>query len=84
MTINDLNKILESSKIDTPVILGGHSVGGIYSRLFADKYPEKVSGLVLVDSRNEYFSKQVESYNHKFFETQDQTMNRILSHVGIV
>ncbi|QQP10492.1 alpha/beta hydrolase [Lysinibacillus agricola] len=83
-TIEDLSKILESSKIDTPVILVGHSVGGIYSRLFADRYPEKVSGLVLVDSRNEYFSEQATEYNNKFFETQDQTMNRILSQIGIV
>jgi pimeloyl-ACP methyl ester carboxylesterase len=83
-TINDLSKILESSKIDTSVILVGHSVGGIYSRLFTEKYPEKVSGLVLVDSRNEYFSEQAKSFNDKFFETQDQSMNRILSQIGIV
>jgi pimeloyl-ACP methyl ester carboxylesterase len=83
-TINDLSKILESSNIETPVILVGHSVGGIYSRLFADKYPEKVSGLVLVDSRNEYFSEQAAKFNDKFFETQDQTMNRIFSKFGIV
>jgi pimeloyl-ACP methyl ester carboxylesterase len=83
-TVDDLNKVLESSKIDTPVILVGHSVGGIYSRLFADKYPEKVSGLVLVDSRNEYFSKQATKFNDKFFETQDQSMNHLLSKIGIV
>ncbi|MGN4124814.1 alpha/beta fold hydrolase [Lysinibacillus sphaericus] len=83
-TIEDLSKILESSKIDTPVIVVGHSVGGIYSRLFADKYPEKVFGLVLVDSRNEYFAEQATEFNNKFFETQDQTINRILSQFGIV
>jgi pimeloyl-ACP methyl ester carboxylesterase len=83
-TIDDLSRILESSKIDTPAILVGHSVGGIYSRLFADKYPEKVSGLVLVDSRNEFFSEQAAKFNEKFFETQDQTMNLIFSQIGIV
>lgn len=83
-TIEDLSKILEFSEIETPVILVGHSVGGVYSRLFADRYPEKVFGLVLVDSRNEYFSEQATEYNNKFFETQDQTMNRFLSQIGIV
>jgi pimeloyl-ACP methyl ester carboxylesterase len=83
-TIDDLSEIIESSNIDTPVILVGHSVGGIYSRLFTDKYPEKVSGLVLIDSRNEYFSEQATTFNDKFFETQDQTMNRTLSQFGIV
>ncbi|MBM7649127.1 pimeloyl-ACP methyl ester carboxylesterase [Bacillus ectoiniformans] len=84
MTINDLNNILESSNIDTPVILVGHSVGGIYSRLFADKYPDKISGMVLVDSRNEYFLEQAKTYNERFFETQDQKMNQFLSQIGIV
>jgi pimeloyl-ACP methyl ester carboxylesterase len=84
MTINDLNNILESAKIDTPVIMVGHSVGGIYSRLFADKYPDKVSGMVLVDSRNEFFSEQAKTYNERFFETQDQKMNQFLSQIGIV
>lgn len=83
-TVNDLSKILESSRIDTPVILVGHSVGGIYSRLFTDKYPEKVAGLILVDSRNEYFSEQTTKFNDKFFETQNQTMNLILSRFGIL
>lgn len=82
--IDDLSKILESANIDTPIILVGHSVGGVYSRLFADKYPEKVLGLVLIDSRNEYFSEQATTFNEKFFETQGQTMNRILSQIGIV
>lgn len=84
MTINDINQILELSKIDTPVILIGHSVGGIYSRLFADKYPDKVSGMVLIDSRNEFFSDHAMTYNEKFFETQDQKMNLFLSKIGIV
>jgi len=84
MTIDDLSKILEVSNINTPVILVGHSVGGIYTRIFADKYPEKVSGLILIDSRNEFFAKQAPEFNKKFFDTQDQTMNGILSRIGLV
>ena len=84
MTIDDLSKILEVSNINTPVILVGHSVGGIYTRLFADKFPEKVSGLILIDSRNEFFAKQAPEFNKKFFDTQDQTMNGILSRIGLV
>ncbi|KAA9022952.1 alpha/beta hydrolase [Niallia endozanthoxylica] len=83
MTINDVNHILESVEIDTPVILVGHSTGGIYSRLFADKYPDKVAGMVLVDARNEFFSEQAKKYNESFFETQDQKMNQFLSQIGI-
>jgi pimeloyl-ACP methyl ester carboxylesterase len=34
-------------------VLVGHSLGGIYSRLFQRRYPELVAGLVLVDSSHE-------------------------------
>ncbi|MDX8366113.1 alpha/beta hydrolase [Cytobacillus sp. IB215665] len=83
-TINDLSKILEYSNIDTPVILVGHSLGGLYTRLFTDKYPDKVSGLVLVDARNEYFTEKATTFNDVYFESQDQAIYRILSQFGII
>ncbi|MDX8360308.1 alpha/beta hydrolase [Cytobacillus sp. IB215316] len=83
-TIDDLSEIIEYSNIDTPVILVGHSLGGLYSRLFADKYPEKVSGLILVDARNEYFTEKATTFNDVYFESQDQTVYRILSQFGII
>ncbi|MEI5906674.1 alpha/beta hydrolase [Bacillus spongiae] len=82
MTINDLSKVLEYSNIDSPVILVGHSLGGIYTRLFADKYPEKVSGLILVDARNEYLTEKATSYNDIYYEGQDLTFIRIFSQFG--
>ncbi|WP_214482259.1 alpha/beta hydrolase [Bacillus sp. SM2101] len=82
-TIDDLSEIIEYSNIDTPVILVGHSLGGLYSRLFADKYLEKVSGLILVDARNEYFTEKATTFNDVYFESQDQTVYRILSQFGI-
>ncbi|MGM7683292.1 alpha/beta fold hydrolase [Cytobacillus sp. Hm23] len=83
-TIDDLNEILEYFNIDTPVVLVGHSLGGLYSRLFTDKYPEKVSGLILVDARNEYFTEKAKAFNDVIFDTQDQTKYRLLSKFGII
>jgi pimeloyl-ACP methyl ester carboxylesterase len=83
-TITDLNTILKETKIDTPVILIGHSVGGVYARHFTDQYPEKVAGLILVDSRNEFFKENAPAYNEKFFSSQDQMYNRILSRLGVI
>jgi len=48
-----LNQLLTSMKISPPFILVGHSYGGMVARVFADEYPEKVSGLVLVDSAHQ-------------------------------
>jgi len=53
--LEDLKAVIDQVNLKKPVILIGHSSGGLYTRLFADKYPEYVAGMVLVDARNEYF-----------------------------
>jgi len=46
---DDLRKLLEAAKLKTPVVLVGHSVGGLYAMLYAAKYRDRVAGIVLVD-----------------------------------
>lgn len=46
----DLAALLTVLGETRPVVLAGHSMGGLSSRLFALNRPEKVSGLVLVDA----------------------------------
>ena len=48
--VNELHSLLLDAEIDGPYVLAGHSLGGVYVRLYADQYPEDVAGLVLVDS----------------------------------
>lgn len=49
--INDeLRQILKAKKIKPPYILVGHSLGGLYMQLYARRYPQEVSALILVDS----------------------------------
>jgi pimeloyl-ACP methyl ester carboxylesterase len=48
----DLNRLLLSSNIRTPVILVGHSIGGIVARIYAVQYGG-VAGMVLVDALHE-------------------------------
>jgi pimeloyl-ACP methyl ester carboxylesterase len=45
----ELHTALRAAGIEGPYVLVGHSFGGLYVRVFADRYPEEVSGLVLVD-----------------------------------
>jgi pimeloyl-ACP methyl ester carboxylesterase len=48
--VKELHTLLINASIEGPYVLVGHSLGGMYMRLFADQYPEEVKGLVLVDS----------------------------------
>jgi pimeloyl-ACP methyl ester carboxylesterase len=50
----DLHQLLSRARIAPPYVLVGHSVAGLYVRLYADRYPHEVVGLVLVDGSVEY------------------------------
>ena len=45
----ELHEILAKLDVDDPVILAGHSVGGIYARYYANAYPDEVSAIVGID-----------------------------------
>lgn len=47
---DELHRALERAAIGPPYVLAGHSYGGLVMRMFADRYPDEVVGLVLVDS----------------------------------
>lgn len=48
--VSDLRAALQGAGIPPPYVLVGHSAGGLHMRFFAGRYPEEVTGLVLVDS----------------------------------
>ncbi|MGD1069367.1 MAG: alpha/beta fold hydrolase [Bryobacteraceae bacterium] len=45
----DLARMLDGTGLRGPFILVGHSFGGLIVRLFQQRYPDRVAGLVLVD-----------------------------------
>lgn len=47
--VNELRELLKAAKLLPPYIVVGHSLGGTYMELYAKKYPDEVSGVVLVD-----------------------------------
>lgn len=54
----ELNAVLTNENINGPYILIGHSAGGFLSRHFANKYPERVVGLFLIDPYQEMAREQ--------------------------
>lgn len=49
--VEELREDLTAAGVRPPYILVGHSIGGTYMQLFAQRYPNEVAGLILVDSR---------------------------------
>ena len=49
--VADLEKLLEAAGIRTPIILVGWSLGGWNAMVYADRHPDDVAGLVLIDVR---------------------------------
>ena len=49
-TVNDLHAALEAALISGPYVLVGHSLGGVEARLYAQRWPQDVAGMILVDT----------------------------------
>jgi pimeloyl-ACP methyl ester carboxylesterase len=50
---DELHALLGKVGVKAPYVLVGHSLGAIYIRVFALRYPREVAGLVLVDGSHE-------------------------------
>lgn len=48
--VEDLEKLLKARGEAGPLLLVGHSIAGLHTRLFALRNPERVKGLLLVDA----------------------------------
>ena len=46
---DDLHRVLKAARVNEPIVLVGHSMGGYYATMFADLFPAEVAGLVLID-----------------------------------
>jgi pimeloyl-ACP methyl ester carboxylesterase len=51
--VADLHALLQNAKVPPPYVLVGHSLGGIYVRMYASQFPADVVGMILVESSHE-------------------------------
>jgi pimeloyl-ACP methyl ester carboxylesterase len=53
--VADLHALLRAARVPRPYMLVGHSLGGLFARLYAGTYPSEVAGFVSVDAAHEIF-----------------------------
>jgi len=53
--VEDLHKLLVAKRLQGPFVLAGHSMGGLYARLYAQRYPADVAAIVLIDATPEAY-----------------------------
>lgn len=49
----ELHDVLAAANVPAPYVLVGHSIGALYARRFAQRWPDQVAGLVLLDPGHE-------------------------------
>ena len=68
----ELHTLLANAGIQPPYVLVAHSLGGHNVRMFADLYPDEVTGMVLVDSGHE---DQLERFPPEYSRLTDQQIS---------
>jgi pimeloyl-ACP methyl ester carboxylesterase len=82
----NLHSLLSSANIDGQLIMVGHSLGGIYVRSFAERWPHRVVGMVLIESAHE---NQTARMPPEIAESQDGLMRflaicRVVAPFGVL
>jgi pimeloyl-ACP methyl ester carboxylesterase len=57
--VNDLDLLIKQNKIEGPIVLVGHSLGGYIVRKYQEQFPAQVVGLFLIDPSHEKLYEEV-------------------------
>jgi len=48
--VAELHELLDAAAVQRPLVLAGHSAGGLYVRAYSRKFPHEVAGVALIDA----------------------------------
>ena len=53
---DELRELLRAAGVPAPYVLAGHSLGGLYARHYAQRFPDEVAALLLLDPAHEDYN----------------------------
>lgn len=62
--VEDLRTLLRNAGVQGPMVIVGHSLGGLLAQLLAQKYPDEMAGLVLVDALHQDMAATMDPQTH--------------------
>jgi len=75
---DELKQLLDKAGIRRPYVLVGHSLGGLNVQVFASRYPDRVTGLVLLDpSPLEFITRQAFPELYQMLENETANMSQM-------
>ena len=81
----ELNALLRNARVDGPYVLAGHSLGGLYARLYQSLHPDEVAGLVLVDAGHEEQFRRIPELRELFaIQARSVRVGAYLAQFGVV
>jgi len=73
-----LVRLLDKLEFAPPYILVGHSLGGVYVRGFANYYPEKLAGLVIIDPADFTETQQNQHEYYDFLQWDQSKIDSLI------
>ena len=78
---DELYQLLQTAQIDGPIILAGHSLGGLVSLIYSAEHEEQVVGIAFIDSSH---YDQVEYFGKEFKDTSDKQIDELLANFWLI
>ncbi|MEM7658793.1 MAG: alpha/beta hydrolase [Bacteroidota bacterium] len=82
--VQELHQLLEAAGEKPPYLMAGHSYGGHYIRMFAQRYPEEVAGLVFLDASHPETGKRMGLPSTSWFMDPMYKLGVVVGDIGLL
>lgn len=73
---DELYQLLQTAQINGPIILAGHSLGGLVSLIYSAEHEEQIVGIAFIDSS---YYNQIEYFGKEFSDKLDKQTEEFLA-----